>query len=62
MTNFERLTNEAKLTNKTDPAYNTDMDIIVPGTTKTYRDMILAGFDPNADFSYEDFRATLPEE
>jgi hypothetical protein len=47
MTNFERITAEAKIVDKSDPNYNTDMDIIVPGTTKPYREMILAGFDPN---------------
>jgi len=47
LVNFERITAEANITDKEDPNYNTDMDVIFPGTQSTYRDMILAGFNPN---------------
>ena len=46
-TNFQRLQREAANTDPTHPDFNSDLDIIVPGITKSYRDMLNAGIDPN---------------
>lgn len=56
LVNFERITEEAHITDPKDPRYNSDDDMIVAGTTKTYRDMILAGLDPNYEENFETFR------
>ncbi len=56
MSNFERITAEANITDPTHPNYDSDMDIIVAGTTKTYREMILAGFNPNNPEDMEAFK------
>lgn len=57
MDNLQRLLVMAKIVDKADPDYNTDMDIIVPGTTKTYRDMILAGYDATSEEAHNAFSA-----
>lgn len=54
-TNFERLQREAGITDPTDPDFNSDMDIIVPAITKSYRDLINAGIDPNDESAVETF-------
>lgn len=46
-TNVERLQREAGVTDPEHPDYNSDLDSIVPATTKTYRQLILDGIDPN---------------
>lgn len=49
-TNRERIQREAAITDPSHPDYNSDNDITLPGGNgKTYRDAILAGFDPNED-------------
>lgn len=46
-TNMQRLQREAEITDPTHPDYNSDLDIIIPATTKTYRELIRSGIDPN---------------
>ncbi|WP_018185861.1 hypothetical protein [Microbacterium sp. 77mftsu3.1] len=46
-TNAERLHREALITDPGHRDYNSDMDIIVAGTTKTYRDLALDGVYSN---------------
>lgn len=46
-TNVERLQREAGVTDPEHPDYNSDLDSIVPATTKTYRQLIHDGIDPN---------------
>jgi hypothetical protein len=58
-TNFERLQREAEITDAADPHYNSDLDIILPGTTATSRDVIRAGIDPNDEPSREAYLDTL---
>lgn len=56
-TNQQRLLREASITDPAHPDYNTDMDIIVAGTTKTYRDLTLAGVDVNDPAAFDAFVA-----
>jgi hypothetical protein len=58
MDNFARITEEARITDPTNPNFNSDMNIIIAGTTKSYREMILAGFDPNSTDACDAFLAT----
>lgn len=46
-TNLERLQREAGITDPEHPDYNSDLDIIVPAITKSYRQLIVACIDPN---------------
>ncbi|MCG2807670.1 MAG: hypothetical protein L6413_05310 [Coriobacteriia bacterium] len=46
-TNFERLQREALITDPGAPGFNPDLDWILPGTRKSYRDLVGAGIDPN---------------
>lgn len=46
-TNLERLQREARVTDPTKPGYNSDLDVIVPAITKSYRQLINDGIDPN---------------
>lgn len=46
-TNFERLQREARVTDAAAPDYNSDLDVIVAATTKSYRQLVAAGIDPN---------------
>ncbi|MBN9214654.1 MAG: hypothetical protein J0J04_07560 [Microbacterium sp.] len=46
-TNWERLQREAVVVDPSDPAFNSDLDMVIPATNKTYRDMIRMGIDPN---------------
>ena len=54
-TNIERLQREAGVTDPGHPDYNSDLDSIVPATTKTYRQLITAGVDPNDEGAVEAF-------
>lgn len=63
--NFGRLVKEAKIYDRRDPKYNPDMDSIVPGTQRPYRDAILDGVDPNIpgaleEWAEEDFNRRHP--
>lgn len=53
--NFGNLLKKAKNLNRKDKKYDSKMDIIVPSTSKTYREMILEGFDPNDPVSAQAF-------
>lgn len=60
MSNTERITKEANTTDTTSPDFNPDMDITIAGCNgKTYRDLILAGFDPNDHDDLDEFRAQV---
>lgn len=52
-TNIERLRREAGITDPTHPDYNSDLDIIVPAITKSYRQLINDGIDPNDEAAVE---------
>jgi len=61
--NWERLQREAELLDRTDPAYNSDLDIVVAGLRITYRELILAGISPDDEAAIDrlrDFTMTLP--
>jgi len=52
-TNRERLAREAAITDPNHPDFNSDMDWIIPGTTKRLRDAINAGVDTDDRDAYD---------
>ena len=54
-TNFERLRREAEITDPSDPLFNSDLDIIYPGSRLSGRDIIRAGIDPNDEEATLDY-------
>jgi len=55
-TNWERLQREARITDPADPAFNSDMDVIVAGLRVSYRETILAGIEPTDEDAYDELR------